>query len=66
MSFLEDWVVFPFDVGIKVCHLYLWRKVPLALPSSSAREGNGCPFHSIKESTANEFKVMDSAPPELD
>ena len=37
--------VFPFDVRIKVYSLYLWRKVPVALPRSSDREGDGCPSH---------------------
>lgn len=38
----------------------------MMLPSSSAKEGNGCYSYSIKESSANEFNVMGSAEPGLD
>ena len=56
---------FSLDMRIKVCTLSLWRKVPMVLPRSPAREGNGCSSHSVKRSMASESKVMDSIPPGL-
>lgn len=46
---LEDWIVFPSDVRTKVRPLYLWRKVPVMLPSSSVREGKmGALFSQLR------------------